>query len=224
MLPLDPPRLPFTLLPASGSTPMALHMRANSARNVGFDFMVSACWRAKLCRRDWKTESWVLRDERCVLRKEAPWVAYELEREVRFWNAERPTPRRADMAVEVSLPFSIISVSDRAQDTLAVQSLARYKRDFPHLYAANLHFKISATPPKHLGDFHRPTTIKMPPKKHQATVKTYAYPPHPSASAILCLPLSHSCPLFGWVCSHTIECQRQLDQSHSLYLVTQSLD
>lgn len=28
---------------------------------------------------------------------EAPCVAYELETEVRFWKAERPTPRRVDI-------------------------------------------------------------------------------------------------------------------------------
>lgn len=30
---------------------------------------------------------------------EAPCVAYELETEVRFWKAERPTPRRVDIFV-----------------------------------------------------------------------------------------------------------------------------
>ena len=34
-----------------------------------------------------------------MLRREAPWVAYEVEREERFWKAERPTPRRADIAL-----------------------------------------------------------------------------------------------------------------------------
>lgn len=31
------------------------------------------------------------------MRREAPWVAYELETEVRFWKADRPTPRRVDI-------------------------------------------------------------------------------------------------------------------------------
>ena len=33
------------------------------------------------------------------MRREAPCVAYELETEVRFWKAERPTPRRVDIFV-----------------------------------------------------------------------------------------------------------------------------
>lgn len=32
-----------------------------------------------------------------MLRREAPCVAYEVETEVRFWKAERPTPRRVDI-------------------------------------------------------------------------------------------------------------------------------
>ena len=56
--------------------------------------MVSACWRAKLWSRDWKTDSWVWKELRWVERREAPWVAYDSERESRFWKAERPTPRR----------------------------------------------------------------------------------------------------------------------------------
>lgn len=35
-----------------------------------------------------------------VLRREAPCVAYEVETEVRFWKAERPTPRRVDIFCE----------------------------------------------------------------------------------------------------------------------------
>lgn len=34
-----------------------------------------------------------------MLRREAPWVAYEVETEVRFWKAERPTPRRVDIVL-----------------------------------------------------------------------------------------------------------------------------
>ena len=44
-------------------------------------------------RRDWKTESWVLRLSRWVLRSAAPWVAYWLEREERVLKAERPGVR-----------------------------------------------------------------------------------------------------------------------------------
>lgn len=43
-----------------------------------------------------------------MLRMDAPWVAYEVEREERFWKADRPTPRRADMAMLTLLTAIII--------------------------------------------------------------------------------------------------------------------
>ncbi len=76
---------------------MALHMRVNSARKAGFDLMASACCSAKACSWDWNTESWVSTERKWICRREAPCVAYELETEVRFWKAERPTPRRVDI-------------------------------------------------------------------------------------------------------------------------------
>lgn len=43
-----------------------------------------------------------------MLRMDAPWVAYEVEREERFWKADRPTPRRADMTMLTLLTTIII--------------------------------------------------------------------------------------------------------------------
>lgn len=68
---------------------------------------------------------------------------------------------------------------------------------------------------------HHQTSIKMTPKKHQAQVKTYAFPPVLLFS--ICRPWSsHSCPLHGWVCFHNRLCQHQLDQSYRLLLKSSS--
>ena len=43
--------------------------------------------------------SWVDSEVRWVVRRVAPCWAYWVDREVRFWKAERPTPRRVDISV-----------------------------------------------------------------------------------------------------------------------------
>ena len=79
---------------ARGSTPMAAHMRANWARNDGFDRISFACVCAKLCSRDRNTASCVSRACAFVLRSELPceanWADVRRERS----KAARPTPLR----------------------------------------------------------------------------------------------------------------------------------
>ena len=72
---------------------MALHMRANSARNVGLFLIASPCCSAKLCSRDLKTEICVSRESPEAVRCSARCVVYCEASELRFAKAERPTPR-----------------------------------------------------------------------------------------------------------------------------------
>lgn len=56
----------------SGSTPMAVHMRANCARKDGSERMSLACVWANCCSAVRKTESWVSRASAFVARREEP--------------------------------------------------------------------------------------------------------------------------------------------------------
>lgn len=64
-------------------------------------------------RRDWKTESWIWRDEACEARRVEPWVAYWevviAERE----KALRPGARRVGFVMAVSL-WSVLRLAQLA--------------------------------------------------------------------------------------------------------------
>ncbi len=92
--PCPPPPLPPLLLLASGSTPMAAHMRANWARNVGFERMSLACVCANCCSSERNTASCVSRACALVERSVEPWLAYCADVSRERSKAARPTPFR----------------------------------------------------------------------------------------------------------------------------------
>lgn len=62
-----------------------------------------------------------------VLRREAPCVAYEVETEVRFWKAERPTPRRVDIfCEEVGGARLFVVPRERSRSIMSLDSQEKY--------------------------------------------------------------------------------------------------
>ncbi|KNB11726.1 hypothetical protein FOXG_20553 [Fusarium oxysporum f. sp. lycopersici 4287] len=89
-----PSELLLLLLLASGSTPMAAHMRANWARKAGSERISRACVFANCWRRERNTASCVSRAWALLARREEPCDANCADVRRERSKAARPTPLR----------------------------------------------------------------------------------------------------------------------------------